>query len=214
MVTAELTETAADGRRLRREQNRAAVIDALLALFRDGTYQPSSAEIAARAGLSPRSLFRYFDDVHDLHRAAATRQILLALPLLELDASPQDPTSVKISAIVRARICLYEQIGPAARALRAAAHRHHVLAAQLDGNRAFLRNQLSEFFAAELAGSAQVMLPALDIVCSFDAYELLRRDQGLSLDVARAAMTAAMTAMLGVTDAGGGGNDIPTAASA
>jgi TetR/AcrR family transcriptional regulator, regulator of autoinduction and epiphytic fitness len=214
MVTAELAGTAADGRRLRREQNREAVIDALLALFRDGIYQPSSAEIAARAGLSPRSLFRYFDDVDDLHRAAATRQILLALPLLELGASPQDPVAVKINAMVRARSCLYERTGAAARGLRACAHRHDVLAAQLASNRAFLRSQLSEFFAAELDGPGRVMLPALDILCSFDSYELLRRDQGLSMDGAQAAMAAAMSALLAGAGAGGSGMAIRAGASA
>ena len=122
-------ENHADGRRLRRAQNREAVIDALLALFRDGNYQPGMAEIAARAGLSLRSVFRYFDDVDDLHRAAASRQIALVLPLLEVPVPAAAPTAEKVAAVVAARAALYEQIGPAARALRAGAHRHAPLAA-------------------------------------------------------------------------------------
>ena len=70
-----LAETQVDGRRLRREQNREAVIDALVALFEEGSYTPSSNEIAERAGISPRSLFRYFDDVDDLNRTAVERHI-------------------------------------------------------------------------------------------------------------------------------------------
>ena len=42
-----------DGRQLRRERNREAVVEALLDLYRDGNLQPSSEEIAARSGLSP-----------------------------------------------------------------------------------------------------------------------------------------------------------------
>src|SRR5580698_4366782 len=104
--------TGPDGRRLRREQNREAVIDALLALFREGDYQPGTARIAARAGLSPRSLFRYFDDVDDLHRAAAARQIRLARPLLDLPVTPDQPTAVKAAAVARARARLFEETGP------------------------------------------------------------------------------------------------------
>ncbi len=186
---------SADGRRLRREQNRGAVIDALLALFRDGVYQPSSAQIAARAGLSPRSLFRYFDDVDDLHTAAA-RQILLALPLLRLTILPSDPTAAKIGALVQARVRLFERIGPAARALRVSAHRHDLLARELEQNRSFFRAQLREVFEPELAAGPQLALPAIDVLCSFESYELLRRDQGLSCASVVATLVAAVTTLL------------------
>ena len=64
-----------DGRRLRREANRQAVIDALVSLYADGHYLPSAAEVAERSGLSPRSVFRYFDDTDDLTRAAFRRRL-------------------------------------------------------------------------------------------------------------------------------------------
>src|ERR1035438_5413311 len=63
-----------DGRQLRRRRNRETVVDALLDLYRDGNLRPSTEEIAARSGLSPRSLFRYFDDVDDLTRTAIRHQ--------------------------------------------------------------------------------------------------------------------------------------------
>src|SRR5688500_3891186 len=77
-----------DGRRLRRQQNREAVIDALIELFEEGSYTPSSAEVAERAGISPRSLFRYFDDVDDLNRAAVDRHIDTHRALFEIEVDP------------------------------------------------------------------------------------------------------------------------------
>ena len=189
--------TSPDGRRQRREQNREAVIDALLALFGEGSYQPSTAQIAARAGLSLRSLFRYFDDVDDLHQAAASRQRMLARPLIELSVDPDQPVADKIRAVVRARARLFEQIGPAARALRACAHRHEPLAAELARNRAFLRGQLAAVFAPETASGVAV-LPAIDVLCSVESYELLRQDQGLTRSRAEAALVDAIGALLGV----------------
>jgi AcrR family transcriptional regulator len=185
-----------DGRRLRRTQNRSAVVHALVELFEEGVYQPSTGEIAERAGISPRSLFRYFDDVDDLHRAAIDSQLERAQPLLELDVSPDEPTRKKIDRFVEARVHLFETIEPAARAGRAVAHRRTIVAATLDDSRSFLRSQLRRLFAAELAGPRAALLPAIDALCSFESYELLRVHQGLSRPKTVAALTAALTQLL------------------
>jgi TetR/AcrR family transcriptional regulator, regulator of autoinduction and epiphytic fitness len=185
-----------DGRRLRREQNREAVIEALLALFSAGQYHPSSAEIAAKAGLSPRSLFRYFDDVHDLHRTAVARQIQVALPYLQLSVGCDDQLAGRIEAVVQSRAAVFEHVGPAARALRANAGHNQRLAAVLAGVRGFLRDQLSELFAAELTGRRDVLLPAVDVLCSFESYDLLRRESGLSPAAAKATLVTALTTLL------------------
>jgi AcrR family transcriptional regulator len=185
-----------DGRRLRRKLNRDAVLDALLGLFRDGIYQPSTAEIAHRAGISPRSLFRYFSDVDDLHRAALNRQLQRALPLVELATDPAEPTAVKIASVVQARARLYEEMAPAARAMRAASHRHHQLARELRRNRAYMRDQLHAVFEAELARFGDGGMPAIDVMCSFETYELLRFDQRLSRARTEAVLTAALAALL------------------
>jgi TetR/AcrR family transcriptional regulator, regulator of autoinduction and epiphytic fitness len=202
-VPRHVTENETDGRRLRREQNREAVLDALVALFRAGNYQPGAAEIAERAGLSPRSLFRYFDDVDDLHQAATNRQLQRASTLAQFDTSPEAPTAVKIERVVQARARLFEELGPAARAMRACAHRYPRLARQLRANRSFLRDQLRVAFAPELAGPAAARFPAIDALCSFESYELLRFDQNLSRAKTAAALTAALRVLLDVP----GGHD-------
>jgi AcrR family transcriptional regulator len=177
-----------DGRRLRREQNREAVLDAMAALFEEGHYQPTTGEIAERAGLSLRSLFRYFDDVDDLNHAAIERQLVKARPLLDVGVGPDAPTDEKIRHLVAARV--------AARATRASAHRSRVVAAQLHEGRSFLRHQIERLFATELAGPGASLLPAIDALCSFESYELLRHDHGLSRPKTTTALVAALTALL------------------
>ena len=186
---------AVDGRHLRREQNREAVLDALAELFEQGNLLPTSGEIAERAGLSPRSLFRYFDDVDDLSHATIDRELARARPLLDAGAVASDPTAVKIACVVEARVRLFETIAPAARSARACAHRHHPVAAQIAQSRSYLRRQLNDLFAAELHATA--LLPALDALLSFETYELLRGDQRLSRPKTVSALTAALTALLG-----------------
>jgi AcrR family transcriptional regulator len=186
-----------DGRRLRREQNREGVLDALMQLFEEGTYQPSANEIAQRAGLSPRSLFRYFDDIDDLNRAAIDRHLAAARPLLDIGVGPDAPTAEKIDRLVDARVSLFEAIGPAARAARVCAPRHRVISEQLRENRAYLRNQVARLFAPELGGERAALVPTLDAVCAFETYDLLRSDQRLSRTKTVAALVRALTSLLG-----------------
>lgn len=188
-----------DGRRLRREQNRGAVLDALVELFGEGSYHPSVGQIAERAGLSPRSLFRYFDDVDDLSRAAIESQLAAARPLLRLGVGPDAPTTTKIRGLVDARTQLFETSGPAARAARSCAPRNLVVAAQLRQSRAYLRRQVERLFARELDRSGAELLPATDALCSFETYELLRVDQRLSQARAKSALVTALQALLAPT---------------
>ncbi len=184
-----------DGRHRRRSSNREAVVDALVALFSEGCYEPSAAEIAERAGLSPRSLFRYFDDVDDLHHAAIDRQLATARPLVEPGVGVDAPLAVRVERIAAARVRLFDAVTPGARAARVCLHRRPVVAAQVREARAFLRRQLERLFAGELAGSRAALLPAVDALCSFESYDLMR-DQGLTSEQVAAALRAALSVLL------------------
>lgn len=190
-----MTTAKVDGRRLRREQNRKAVLDALVELFEEGNYQPRANEIAERAGLSPRSLFRYFDDVDDLNRAAIEQQLERATPLLDHGAAPGDPTADKIAALAEARAELFEATAPAARSARVCAHRHPAIAAQVHDARSYLRRQIKRLFAGELAGDPE-RLNAVDVLCSFESWELLRHEHGLSRPKATSTLITALTALV------------------
>jgi TetR/AcrR family transcriptional regulator, regulator of autoinduction and epiphytic fitness len=181
-----------DGRRLRRQQNREAVLDALVSLFEEGAFHPTTDEIAERAGLSPRSLFRYFTDVDDLAQAAIEREITVSQRLLEqVDVEPDAPVAERVERFVAARVRLFESIAPTARAARVAATRNDVIRRRLRERRALLRAQVVELLAPPAA-----MVPAIDALCSFESYELLRHDQRLSKAKATAALVAAVEALM------------------
>ena len=55
-----------DGRHQRVERGKAAVMEAVMGLFAEGKYAPSIAEVAERAGVSERTLFRYFSSFNEL----------------------------------------------------------------------------------------------------------------------------------------------------
>jgi AcrR family transcriptional regulator len=188
-----MVQTQLDGRHLRREQNREAVLDAMVELFEEGNLTPTTGEVAVRAGLSPRSLFRYFDDIDDLNRAAIDRQLHEAQPLLDPDVALDAPLEARIDALVTTRARLWDAIAPAARAARALSHRRPLVEAQLHDGRRYMRQQIAHLFPDAPAE----VLPAVDALCSFESYELLRYERQMSRAATNDALTAGLTALLG-----------------
>jgi AcrR family transcriptional regulator len=192
-------EPPADGRRLRRDRNRDAVVRALLSLYNDGNLNPSTEEIAARSGVSARSLFRYFDDVDDLCDAAIQQQQDDVRHLLPLDATPDQAFADRVAAVVHQRGELFEAIESVATVSRLRAPFQLLVADRLTQGRAFLRSQLVILFAAELAAMpeqiAAARLSAADVATSFEAWRLLRDDQRLTSQRAMAAMAESLTVL-------------------
>lgn len=189
-----------DGRRVRRDRNRDAVVDALLTLYGEGNLEPGSAEIAERAGLSPRSLFRYFDDVDDLCEAAIARQAERILPLTAIAASPTDPLDARIAAFVNQRVTMFDAMGHVGAVARLRAPFLPLIAGEISRMRGFLRDQLRQLFAGELAAlpaaRARAALVAIDVLTSFESYQLLRNDQALSRADASTILVGSMTTLL------------------
>jgi TetR/AcrR family transcriptional regulator, regulator of autoinduction and epiphytic fitness len=181
-------------------RNREAVVDALLDFYREGNLRPSTDEIAERVGLSPRSLFRYFDDVDDLAGAAVARAQSRVLNLLAVEAEPDSERSLRVKALVDQRFRVFDAVGHAATVTRLRAPFQPVLATTLQENRAFFRLQVADLFAAELSAlpsaRARDVLAALDVLTSYESYDLLLHDQNLTASQAKSALVHSITGAL------------------
>lgn len=190
-----------DGRRLRRDRNRETVVEALLSLYRESNLAPSADEIAERAGISARSLFRYFDDVDSLVRTAVARQQDHLAPLYAVTARPDQPLADRVDRFVADRVRLLEAMGPVGQLARALAPKQPLVAAELGRIRAVLRDQLVDVFGPELdrlgRGERAEVLAALDVACSWEAQHLLRQDQGVSRATASRVMARSIRRLLG-----------------
>src|SRR5918998_2152149 len=104
-----------DGRTVRAERTRQALVDALLGLLDAGELSPTAATIARRAGVSERSVFQHFPDREALFEAVARQQYERVMPTLQpVDASL--PLDERIDQFTRQRARLYELIGGVRRA--------------------------------------------------------------------------------------------------
>lgn len=191
-----------DGRRERRERNREAVIEAVLEIIAGGDLEPTVAAVAERAGVSPRSIFRYFDDIDDMCRAGLARLRTRIDPIIthELDVSPGDPAATRVAAVVGQRIELFETMGRVGEFARQRAPYQPIIAEQLTFVRALLRDRLARACEPELAhlppGERDAIVAAADVMCSFEAYHLLRRDHGRSREDATHVLCTGMLTLL------------------
>ena len=190
-------DAAVDGRRAWRDRNLSAVVDALLDLFAEGNLRPSADEIAARSGVSRRSVFRYFDDLDGLDRVAIERQIARVSHLVELPGVGEGPLQGRIERLVAQRRRLFEAILPVARVSRLRAPFEPVVAEELERSRRLFRRQIERHFATELGalspGERNALAGAAHVLCSFEAYELLRLGHQQSVRQIGAMMRAGLT---------------------
>ncbi len=159
---------------------------------------PGAAEVAERAGVSERTVFRHFADLDSLFLAAATRQ----RPRLVTYLAPRPDMKEldkRIAAIVRLRSKMYEEIGSVRRVAMRLVTRHDSLARVVNEANRAARNQLADVFEPELKKAGRekaLVLEGLQLVTSWSSWEALRSQQGCSPERTRRLMTDLLSLIL------------------
>lgn len=189
-----------DGRTARRDRNRDAVLDAVIELFTEGQVELVAADVAERSGVSLRSVYRYFDDLEALARAAIARQTERFAPLAALADDRSGTLDERIDRIIDVRLRLYEAVGATRRAAIQRAASNPILADQLERTRVLLDRQVEALFAPELDALEPkvraTVSPALDLLLTFESYDQLRRTRRLSGADTRRVLSATLTRLL------------------
>lgn len=193
-------EKSRDGRTVRAERTRRALVDALLSLLDEGMLRPTAEQIAARAGVSERSLFQHFRDREQLFEAVARQQYERVLPTLKpIDASL--PVSERIDAFVDQRARLYELSKGVRRAALLLEPDSGAVAGWLTTARKAGEADVERVFRAELEAAPEteraVLRAALVSASAWTAWESYRFHQGLGVARSRAALRATLAALLG-----------------
>jgi len=188
-----IPSSAVDGRSLRRERNRQDIVDALLGLIENGETEISAALIASKAGLSERSIFRYFDDVNDLYRSVCDLAFSKEIEYALIDDAGVGTLDTKIENFVNQRVRIYtmnEKIAPAARSF---AFKNPIIKNQLVVGRKLLRTQIIKHFAEELSvfdkQQQQAAVAIIDSLTTFEYYDMMRSDQKMSVQTIKSVLT-------------------------
>ena len=191
---------SADGRTMRRNRNRTAVITALLEMVREGDLHPGAAEIAERAGVSHRSIFRYFDDLDDLVRTTIDQAFRDAAPISSIPELADGTLDERIANLVDARLALYAHVDGPIQLARMRSYSIPSIDDEIASIVEHFREQLHQHFAPELSGidhpDREFIVDGILVLTSYDSYAMHLRLLASSLERIGASWITGVSALL------------------
>ena len=186
-------ETIVDGRVQRGERNRGRIVDALIALVQEGVLQPTAEQVAKRAAVGTRTVFRHFEDMDSLNAEINERVRCEVLPLF---AEPiRGGLAQRVQELVRRRGQVFERIAPYRRAGALIRWRSPFLQNE---HRRMVRELRAQLLAVlpELDDAPAPVFDSVDLLTSFEAWERLRCDQRLGRERAQESIATSVLALL------------------
>ncbi|WP_298670560.1 hypothetical protein [uncultured Sphingomonas sp.] len=182
-----------DGRRKRSEESRRKIIEALVALVGEGHVTPAAEQIAARAGVGLRTVFRQFADMEAIYAGMAQRMAREYHNWLDPFTAPD--WRGQLGEMLDRRLETYERLMPYKRA--ADVHRHASAAIQQRhaGVLAAMRGRLVGLLPAAIVADA-IRLETIDLLLSFETWQRLRIDQQLPPALARDVVSSGVARLL------------------
>lgn len=187
-----------DGRRQRSERTRLTIILAYLELLRRNSVMPKAAEIAKEAGCSTRSIFERFSDLDALSLATADHAITQGqAEAVARNVDGDRPTRIRSHVETRAAACekwlpLWRVITDQAQIAELKTRVVLVRFANIERMKLMYAPELSHLLEPQRAQ----MLIALAALTSFESWDQMRHNHGLSMDGAQDVWRFAIDRML------------------
>lgn len=182
----------ADGRRRRGQDNRARIVAAMMEILRSGDVAPSAEQVAAKADVGLRTVFRHFQDMDSLYREIAA---VVGAEVRTVFHRPLEAATWQDRLIERfGRFAVaYEKMAPYKRAADAFKHRSKFLGSDyaklVQDQRRTLERELPRDLPPE-------RIEAIDLMMSFESWARLRSEQGLTPRRAQAVVEAALRTLI------------------
>jgi AcrR family transcriptional regulator len=171
-----------DGRRRRAHDSRQRIVAAMIELVGEGQITPSAEDVAARATVGLRTVFRHFSDMESLYAALTSSLVeqyeMWLIPFESLDWRGQ------LDEVIERRTATYERLLPFKRA--GDAHRH--MSASIQAEHARIRDVLRHRLATLLPAPIRedpARFEMIDLMLSLDVWQRLRDEQHLPAETAR-----------------------------
>lgn len=192
MTNPDTTEVA-DGRVLRSERSRLKIVDALFELTGEGVLMPTAKQVASRADLGIRTVFRHFADMDSLFEEMSRRLRNEIRESLRVDI-PEGSTAERLEELLQLRCQFYERVSHYWKATEAQRSRSAFLTRTHQSEAPTLRANLFAWLP-EFRELPVEIIDALEMITSPEAWHRLRTEQKLSVKRAGAAMQRAAFAL-------------------
>ena len=190
----EVAPALTDGRRRRSQQSRDRIIAAMMELVEQGEISPIAEQVAERADVGLRSVFRHFNDMDSLFAEMAIRLSQHYQPALAPFVSTD--WRGRLAESIDRRIDVYERLLPYKRAADAHRHKSATIQAAHGQTAQLMRARLRSMLPPNLADDATAF-ETLDFLLSIDSWQRLRLEQKLTVPSARAIIEAQVNALIG-----------------
>ena len=198
MSDTEIYTPTSDGRHQRSRDSKRKIVTAMLELVRAGVIAPTAEEVAARANVGLRTVFRRFKDMESLYAEMSLAISQKVAPLLD-EAPSHEDWRQNFRQLLERRLQLYEIIMPYRIAANAMKLKSNILLSRhselVRDERKLLRGVLPGFLLAD-----PVLAEALEAALSFDMWNQLRNDQRLGADEAGAVVSRIVESLLNTPD--------------
>ncbi|MEO0435341.1 MAG: helix-turn-helix domain-containing protein [Pseudomonadota bacterium] len=175
-----------DGRRMRTQRSKAAIIEAALALQLEGVLVPTAQQIADRVGIRTRTFFRHFKDMEALFEAS-DQHMREAYTAPFRCGDRTGPLSKRVLGAVEQRAAAFEAFGLPIMSAFVQRWRSDVLQSNYVRSNRDLRRHL-ENWLPELKQLVSHRRESAHAVASFEMWNRLRNDQGLNRKTATTAV--------------------------
>lgn len=164
----------------------------MLEIIQEGEVSPSAEQVAERADVGLRTVFRHFSDMDSLYSEMSEvieveMQAAVERPFKSADARE------RVVELVARRAAVFEKIAPFKRASDALRHRSRFLEAGSERLAAALRAILVRELPPQ---TDPLMIESLDLLLSWESWARLRREQALTAVKARQVLEAAVRRLL------------------
>jgi AcrR family transcriptional regulator len=188
------TELPTDGRIQRSERSRSAIVQAMLELIGEGVLSPTAQQVAERADVGVRTVFRHFSDMETLFATMNERLTAEVRPVF-VEKSQTGPFLERVDAMIDRRVTLFGKLGPYVRSSTIQRWRSAFLQEEHDRTTRALRRDLRHWLP-ELESVPTNVADALEMILSFEAWNRLRIEQKLGLRRTTEVMRLAVLALM------------------
>ena len=186
---------APDGRHLRSERSRQAILDASIELINEGVLVPTAQLISERAGVGIRSFFRHFVDMESLFKAVEA-QGRESTEALFIGGDRNGTLAERILRAVERRSEGYESQKNIILTTAAQSWRHEILRKNYARYQRGLGKDLNDWLP-ELSCVSSNRREMIDAAASFEMWHRLRFHQRLSKSTSIQVIVEAVTDLMG-----------------
>lgn len=195
----ELELETGDGRRQRSDRSRRRIIEAMFALISEGEMTPSAADVAERAQVGLRTVFRHFEDMDSIYNEMTQQLLAAVIPKIKAPYKTKGWCNQLMESVDR-RADLYETIFPMRVCMALRYYQSEFIREQYDRDLKMERSALKAILPKAIAQD-KILFAALETVLSFVTWRRLRSEQNLSVTAAKDTMTLMINGLIAGIDA-------------